>query len=65
MKVHAVVYSEATQDGEIASWQCVYCGSVCEQTGPKTWKVTHRARIVLQPGELENMRETRATRRDT
>jgi len=63
MKSHAVVYSEAAQDGEIASWQCVYCGAVCEPDGPKTWRVTHHSRIVLQPDELEHMREARAARR--
>ncbi len=63
MKACDVVYSEAAQEGDIASWQCVYCGAVCEQSGPKTWTVTRYQRIVVQPGELQAMRDARSARR--
>lgn len=62
MKARDVVWSEAAQVGDIASWQCVYCGAVCEQDGPKTWKITRHAPVVLQPGELAAMRDARAKR---
>lgn len=65
MKVAASVYSEAAQEGEIVSWQCVYCGAVCEQAGPSQWRLTHFALIHLQPGELVGMREDRAVKRSS
>lgn len=63
MKDKGVVYSEAAQQGDVISWQCVYCGAVCEQTGPRAWSVTHYAAVTVQPGELEAMRQDRGARR--
>lgn len=59
MRVHSSVYSEAAQQGDIVSWQCVYCGAVSEMSGPGRYSVTYIDRIVLQPGELAEMRDAR------
>lgn len=59
MRVHASVYSEAAQTGDFVSWQCVYCGAVCEPAGPGRYEVTHIATIALMPGELDRMRDAR------
>ena len=46
---------------EVDVWQCIDCGAVCERklTG---LSVTRFERIVLAPGELENLRVERKGR---
>ena len=45
---------------ETVTWQCIYCGAVCEPHGPlRNLIVTGFARVVLAPGELEQLRTAR------
>lgn len=46
---------------EVATWQCVYCGTVCER-GFRGIIVHGVERIILAPGELEQLRNQRAGR---
>ncbi len=44
---------------EMVAWQCVYCGAVCEKEWRRGMIVVGIERIVLAPGELEAMRNSR------
>ncbi len=43
---------------EVVTWQCVYCGAVCEPS-VRGFAVTGFAPIVFRPGELEAIRKAR------
>ena len=44
----------------VATWQCIYCGALCEPYGPlRNLIVTGFANVVLAPGELEQLRAAR------
>lgn len=46
----------------IYTWQCIYCGAVFEfQNIGHRLKHIGTERIILMPGELEHLRETRNT----
>ena len=46
----------------IVTWQCVYCGAVCEPVLRK-WIICGYAPIILAPGELEALRASRGRAR--
>lgn len=52
---------DAWDNGEVATWQCVYCGTISSRsnTARGDWIVEGSAPITLQPGELADMRKAR------
>ena len=42
----------------VCTWQCIYCGAVCEPN-VRGMRVVAFDRIVLRPGELEELRHAR------
>lgn len=58
-KEHYVLF-DTFERAECATWQCIYCGAVCEPRGPTGRMVaTGVDRIVLASGELEQLRKGR------
>lgn len=43
----------------VCTWQCIYCGSVCEPIGVRSMEVIGVEQIILEPGELESLRSDR------
>lgn len=59
------VLIDAWDNGEVATWQCVYCGTISSRslTARGDWIVEGVAPITMAPGTLAAMREGRANGR--
>lgn len=60
------VLIDAWDRGEVATWQCVYCGTISSRspTGARgDWIAERVAPITMAPGTLEDMRRSRANDR--
>ena len=63
LKQHYVLF-DTFERAEVATWQCIYCGAICEPRGPSGHMVYTRIdRVILAPGELEQLRDDRSSNR--
>ena len=63
LKEHYVLF-DTFERAEVATWQCIYCGAICEPRGPSGHMVCTRIdRVILAPGELEQLRDVRSSNR--
>lgn len=62
LKEHYVLF-DTFERAEVATWQCIYCGAICEPRGSSNHMICTRIdQITLAPGELERLRDERNKR---